>query len=195
MEKIRKTSSILARILKILRGIVLAAGCVLLVLSIFTLFVSLERLADPTNVTLNLGFVELHVSPDFLPETMRSTAFFILFGGMISLTGAWIMLGILLKIFGTMESGRPFSAAQSIQKLAWVYLIFSIVNEIITSVTAALQYTALGIPNLLTGGNIVSCMLRTEFDLSFLAVFAVLLLLSHVFRYGEELQNLEDETL
>ena len=105
------------------------------------------------------------------------------------------MLGILLKIFGTMADGRPFSAAQSIRKLAWVYLIFSIVNEITANVTATLQYTALGIPTLFTGGNIVSCMLKTEIDLGFLGVFAVLLLLSYVFRYGEELQCLEDETL
>ena len=33
------------------------------------------------------------------------------------------------------------------------------------------------------------------FDLSFLVVYGVLLLLSYIFRYGEELQQLSDETL
>jgi len=194
MEKIRKTSSVLASILKVIRGIVFGAGCVLLVFSVFTLFVPLERLAEP-DVTLELGFVELHVSPDFLPENTRYAAFSSLFGAMLSMVGTWIMLGILIRIFGTMTDGRPFSAAQHIRNLAWVYLVFSLINEIMTSVTETLQYTALGIPTLLTGGNIVSCMLRTEMDLGFLFVFAVLLLLSYVFRYGEELQHLDDETL
>ncbi len=195
MEKIKKTSSVLARILKIVRSLVLAAGCVLLVFSILVLFVSLERLMDPANVTIELGFVELQVSPDFLPETTRFAVFSYLLGSMISMAGIWLMLGILIRIFGTMSEGRPFSAAHAIRKLAWVYLIFSIVNEVMTVVTETLEYTALRIPTLLSGENIVTCMLRTEMDLGFLFVFAVLLLLSCVFRYGEELQQLDDETL
>ena len=34
-----------------------------------------------------------------------------------------------------------------------------------------------------------------EFDLTFLVLWAVLTLTSYVFRYGEELQQLSDETL
>ena len=43
--------------------------------------------------------------------------------------------------------------------------------------------------------HIVSCMPEFNLDMSFAAVFAVLYLLSYVFRYGEELQKQSDETL
>ena len=43
--------------------------------------------------------------------------------------------------------------------------------------------------------QIISCTPEINLDMSFAVVFAVLYLLSYVFRYGEELQKQSDETL
>ena len=44
-------------------------------------------------------------------------------------------------------------------------------------------------------GTIKSITVNSRIDLTFLAVFFILLLTSYIFRYGEELQQQVDETL
>ena len=52
-----------------------------------------------------------------------------------------------------------------------------------------------GLPGLLLSEKIVHVDGMFTLDLAFLVYWAILLLLSYVFRYGEELQQLSDETL
>ena len=195
MEKIRKNAAMIGKVLKILRGIVFGVGCAVLVFCVLSLFVPLDKLMDTANFTLELGPVELGIAPEFLPETTRIFVLCTLLEALAYMVFAWIALGILLKIFGTMSEGRPFAAAQSLQNLAWIWLGFSFGLEILDIVVQTLQFTVFRVPELLVGGKILSCSLVTEFDTGFITVFAVLLLLSCVFRYGEELQRQDDETL
>ena len=51
------------------------------------------------------------------------------------------------------------------------------------------------LPALLISEKIVHIGSMFSVDLTFLIYWAILLLLSYVFRYGEELQQLSDETL
>ena len=44
-------------------------------------------------------------------------------------------------------------------------------------------------------GTIQSITANSQIDLTFLVVFFILLLVSYIFRYGEELQQQVDETL
>ena len=51
------------------------------------------------------------------------------------------------------------------------------------------------LPGLLISEKIVHVDGMFQVDLAFVVYWAILLLLSYVFRYGEELQQLSDETL
>ena len=51
------------------------------------------------------------------------------------------------------------------------------------------------LPSLLISEKIVHVDGMFRVDLTFLVYWAILLLLSYVFRYGEQLQQLSDETL
>ena len=51
------------------------------------------------------------------------------------------------------------------------------------------------LPGLLISHKITHVGGMFQVDLTFLIYWAILLLLSYVFRYGEELQQLSDETL
>ena len=72
---------------------------------------------------------------------------------------------------------------------------FGLGGEILGNVSATLQYTVFRVSELLANDKITSCTLVTEMDTGFVVGFAVMLLLAWVFRYGEELQKRDDETL
>ncbi|MBQ8186935.1 MAG: DUF2975 domain-containing protein [Clostridia bacterium] len=197
MEKIQKTSSVIGKILSVLHGIVFGVGCAVVVFMVLAAFVPLEKIMDVSSVTLELGSVELGIHPDYLPETTRLYVELMLAQALVQAGFTWAVLGILGKIFRPMSDGRPFDASVSgaLRKLAWTVLGFGIGGGILESVVRTLQFTAFDVTSLLMSEKITSCTLVTEMDTGFIGMFAVLLLLSHVFRYGEELQQLSDETL
>lgn len=76
---------------------------------------------------------------------------------------------IFRRVLRPMKEGRPFDgAARQLRRLAWVTLAANLV---------------------------LSCASQVHLDLGFLGPGIFLLLLSFVFRYGEELQRQADETL
>ena len=54
---------------------------------------------------------------------------------------------------------------------------------------------AFDLPSLLISEKITHITVSPNYDPTFLIYSAILLLLSYVFRYGQELQQLSDETL
>lgn len=175
MEKIQKTSSVIGKILSVLRGIVFGVGCAVAVFVVLAAFVPLEMIMDTEGMTRL--YVEL-----------------VLLQALLSLVFTWIMLGFLVKILRVMENGSPFGGAVSdaLAKLAWIVLGFGIGGVIFDNVVSALKYAGLNMP---ADMKVTNYFLRTETDLGFIGVFGLLLLLSYVFRYGEELQRRDDETL
>lgn len=79
--------------------------------------------------------------------------------------------------------------------MAFAELIFGILYSVQEFAVQFIFFRAVDLPSLIVGDKIASCKLDSITDLNFLLVFAVLLLLSYVFRYGEELQQQSDETL
>jgi hypothetical protein len=96
-----------------------------------------------------------------------------------------------------MKEGRPFEAGISsqIQKLALVTLVGGALTETATVVASRTAMNAYDIAALLNPSVVSKYSYNGTFDPTFLAGAAVLLLLSYVFRYGEELQRESDETL
>jgi hypothetical protein len=96
-----------------------------------------------------------------------------------------------------MKAGLPFdeSVGHNIKKMAYVFLVYGIVENlgnILQVVYEAKMFERIVVMN---SGAIQSVTANYVFDLSFLTVFFVLILVSHIFNYGAKLQQLSDETL
>ncbi len=101
------------------------------------------------------------------------------------------------KILAPMKEGIPFQNTVSTNLKAAAKHI--IVLGIIVNIAQVYEDTVIpflyGLPKLMLSDKITHVAIHYDFDLTFLIFSAVLLLLSYVFRYGEELQQLSDETV
>jgi len=96
-----------------------------------------------------------------------------------------------------MAKGEPFAGLVSgkLKQLAALSLVLGLAAEGLKMVGQAVTANMMDLQSLLMSEKIAGVSLNYEMDLTFLLVFALLRLLSYVFRYGEELQQLSDETL
>ena len=100
---------------------------------------------------------------------------------------------ILLPI----ELGQPFrqGIAEHIQKLAWHCFYLGWTENIAMLFSVILIENHYGLQELLVTGSITGVSIRPEFRPAWFFVTAVLVILAMVFRQGEQLQTLADETL
>ena len=131
------------------------------------------------------------------PEWVRLTAFEMLLLACIVLVFVCFALRVVRRILEPMSQGQPFkeNVADDINKLAWICLIAGLVTEIAKTVGIALH---LGQQDLMVYFNpamVSNVEVGYSFSTWYIWVFALLMLMSHVFRYGQQLQQLSDETL
>ena len=101
--------------------------------------------------------------------------------------------GILLPI----ELGQPFrrGIGGDIQKLGWHCFCLGWLDNLSMLFSVILIENHYGLESMLTTGPITDVSIHPEFRPAWFIVTAVLTILSMVFRQGEELQTLSDETL
>lgn len=197
MEQIVRGSKIIYKLLSILFWIIVVASAVGLVLTLCQIFFFPPGTLVFHDTFLKLGNVELGVAealvPQFTPGMYAVTLVTLLVG-----TGfSCYTVRLLQKIFAPMAEGRPFdgSVSKMLRKLAWVTLIFGIVSYGLSVLEESAIFRAFDLPSLLLSDKITSCRLSIVNNGDFPIFFALLLLLSHIFRYGEALQQQSDETL
>ena len=97
-------------------------------------------------------------------------------------------LHIFRRILRPMKEGQPFaeSVSADMRRLGWLVLIAGGVLSVVIGQLSR---------QIITTPNDTFVVETHQIDLSFLAVSAILFLFSYIFRYGEELQRLSDETL
>ena len=117
----------------------------------------------------------------------------------IILTGVFACyeIKVLKEVFTPMANGLPFqgSVSKSIRKMAWVVLIYGAAGTAVNCISSMLLYKFLDIPSLFSPERVSECSLSIVSSGDFVIVFVLLILLSRIFEYGEELQQLSDETL
>ena len=106
-------------------------------------------------------------------------------------------VGYIREILLPMKEEKPFDSIVStnLKKLAKLSITLGILYNIIILSEQVLTVFVFGLPQLLVSEKITQVSGIFSVDLTFLVYWAILLLLSYVFRYGEELQQLSDETL
>ena len=198
MDQIVKTSKLVKKIVDVLFWVAVAGGAVSLIAVIAILIAGANGApVQWLNISLTLGSCKLTLAEP--PTSRQWTALWslilvniLIFGGASCYT-----LKILQRIFRPMAEGRPFdvSVSTALKKLAYAALFFGLVRFILESAVQSIMYKAFEIPLLFSSERVASCSVSVISDGSFIIFFVVLLLLSHIFRYGEELQRLSDETL
>ena len=192
MEKMQKFSKIALKVIKVLMILDLAALVIVLGVSIF--FLALSPSALPLT-RLGFGPLQLVLSAE---GGIPSRSFLLLFLS-AGLTGSlgFVILLLLQKILQPMSQGRPFAGqvSPSIRKIAWCYLVSDFLRQIITHGLGAVAFRQLQQLNLLALPEIARIQYNAEFSLNGLFVFGILLLLSYVFQYGQQLQQLSDDTI
>jgi len=149
--------------------------------------------------SLDLGFLELELAASAVPEPGKilTIAAANMALGFIACTLYWVFVKCIRQILNPMKEGQPFQGiiAPSLKKLALYTLILGIVSNCMDCINLLLVLHCYDLTHILVSGSVTHVNVIQEFDLAFVAISGMLLLLSYVFRYGEELQQLSDETL
>ncbi len=201
-EKMIKTAKALDKVFRILRIVI--AVCAISFVVIFGVF-TMIYLVNPdaagfsTDTSVVIGALTLKFAEGVAPSNADILIYgwieIVPIGVFVFLT--WYALGIFRKILKPMTEGNPFSPSVSkeIRKLAFVSLIIGILQSVVSFIEALNAIHVFELSSLFQSSQIQSVTANFEFDVSWVIVFFVLLLVSYIFSYGEELQKLSDETL
>ncbi len=209
MEKLKKIANALDVIVRVLfwlciAGTILAAVAVILVPLSLSGAQGVISGADGPSVTffgltgLDLGYVSLTLNGGLagrVPEWPYIALLAVLAAAAVALT--LTVLAALRAVLRPMKEGRPFDQAVSrnLRRLSVIALICGGAFSAADYACTQLIFHMVDVTALFDPAQVASATVNYRLDLSFLAVFAVLLLLSYIFRYGAELQTLSDETL
>lgn len=163
-------------------------------------FLDLDPYAIGTGYnSLEFGSLSIEIAESYAPDewyvlTLLSVQCVII---MICLLIARRCTTCVRNILQPMTQGEPFhnTVSANLKKLAKNSMILCIIGNCAQIATTAMIIWGYDLADLFLSEKITHVSFLTEFDLTFLIVAAVLYLLSYIFRYGEELQQLSDETL
>lgn len=149
--------------------------------------------------TMELSFFEIKIAQGYTPDFHSILMIFIV--AMIFGIGSIVIFKFGVKyirdILKPMSEGQPFNSIVSLnmKKLSILTMIYGILDNCIGILERLACSYGYNIEKLLENEKVIDVNIDYSFDLSFLIVTALFFLLSYVFKYGEELQQLSDETL
>lgn len=149
--------------------------------------------------SVDLGLAEFELAAAYAPDYKK--VLFVVAMQLMLLTpvlhlGKKCVLRIC-DILSPMKEGAPFHAAvgDHLKKLAVHTLELGVIINCMKMLGQAFVVHGYQLQALLLSDKLLKVTFNYSFDLSFLLIAAALYLLSCVFRYGQELQQLSDETL
>lgn len=200
MKKLTKTAKTLDTVFKILFWLVLAAG--ILICAVFAIFLIMTLTGKEIGPVLNgldIGFISFQLSEGDFPAPRNAVIMHIcaMVGLAVGIALVCCWIKIIRKILAPMTQGQPFHSAVStnLKKLGWVELIGGIVIVAAELAGNLLMVRSYDLQHLFLNDRITDVHFNYELDITFVIISAVLFLLSYIFRYGSELQQLSDETL
>lgn len=201
LEKMKKMAGRLETVIRVLQKVLVicmaAAVCAAAVLTAVSV-VNPEIALGESTVTVDAGYLSLELEPEQQPENGEiltlawiSLALYAVYGA-----GIWYVLGIFRRILQPMKDGDPFAGTVSrdIRKIGWSAVVMGVVSNLVTMLEVMAEWQMWG-QKAADSVFIRSVTVNYTFDIGFLFVFAVLMLIAWIFEYGAELQKLSDETL
>ena len=203
MNNLSNTAKKLDKVFEIVH-IVLGALAIACIVGVALILVAYIFKMDPEMIgagyeNFDIGFLELQVSPNHAPNkwlVLLQGAITLLVGCRLAYDGRR-GVGYIREILHPMTEEKPFDTVVStnLKKLARLSINLGILYNIIILSEQIMTVFVYDLPSLLVSEKIIHVGGMFNVDLTFLIYWAILLLLSYVFRYGEELQQLSDETL
>lgn len=201
-EKMVKMAKVLDKLFRILQRIIIICAAVsVIVLGIFTVINAIDHNAV---IGTDLNFVDIgpltfELSEEAAPDNnaILVYAWIMAAAAIAIITVGCYAIGIIRKILAPMTQGDPFHPAvgREIRRLAFASLVIGIMQNIMGVAETLSMLHIFHLNTLLQDSQIQSVTANFRYDVSFIVVFFVLLLMSYIFHYGEELQKLSDETL
>ena len=199
MDKMSKAAKILDRILAVIFWLTLIAAIVGTV-GICVLAVLHGRLPNRSEwpvTALELGSLSLTLHPDAVPQNFGS---YLLAAGLLLLVNVpvyCIMLRTLRHTLKPFIARQPFhdTISENLRRLAILVVILTVLNILGEGVMTWLTVSLFDPAALLRSDRVLDVTVNANADLTPLLFAGALYLLSKVFRYGQELQTLSDETL
>ena len=203
MNNLSNTAKKLDKIFEI-AGIVLFAVSIACIVLFVLIAVAFILKLDPEMVgtayeNFSIGFLELTVAEAYAPDK-----WLVLLQSAITLAVSFRLcydgrrgVGYIREILQPMKEEKPFDSIVStnLKKLARLSINLGILANIIILSQQIITVFVYDLPSLLLSEKITHVGGMFQIDLNFLIFWAIFMLLSFVFRHGEELQKLSDETL
>ena len=203
MKKLSTTAKTLDKILNIVYAVfgalAIAAIVVVAMVGIFyALGLETESLLT-SFASFDIGFLEIEVAQECIPD-----AGIVLMQAVILLSGSCMVIYLCRKgivyirqILKPMAEEKPFDSIVStnLRKLANLSIYIGIMCNVVLLIEQFIMVYAYDLRSLLLSNNIPVVDFNFEIDLNFLLTWGILMLLSYVFQYGEQLQQLSDETV
>ena len=149
--------------------------------------------------TATLDFVTFTVADAYMPDhrIIWCQVAMELFLTLICLVPTHFSIKAIRNILSPMKNGEPFhnTVSLNLKKLARYACSLGIGLNLLKIISQILLIKAFDLNLLLLSERIPKVQFKFVFDLSFLFVAGILLLLSYIFQYGEQLQQLSDETI
>ena len=203
MNNLSNTAKKLDKVLSIAH-IVLGALAIACVTGVALIAIAYILKLEPSMVgtgydKFEIGFLELTVAEAYAPDkwlVLLQTAITLLVTCRLMYDGRR-GVSYIREILQPMTEEKPFASIVStnLKKLAKLSIHLGILVNVLILFQQIMSIFVYDFPGLLLSEKITHIGGMFTVDLSFLIYWAGLLLLSYVFRYGEELQQLSDETL
>lgn len=203
MNNLSNTAKKLDKVLEI-AYIVFGALAIACIVGVALIAVAYVLKLDPAMIgtgyeNFDIGFLELTVAKNYAPDKwmVLLQAAFTLAVICRLMYDARRGVGYIREILNPMKEEKPFDSIVStnLKKLAKLSINLGILGNIIILSEQILTVFVYDLPGLLISEKITHVGGMFNIDLTFFLYWAFLMLLSYVFRYGEELQQLSDETL
>ena len=196
-EKMMKTAKGLYTAAGIGQGFMIA-GMIVVVLAAVMVFVGLEDFAV-SSTSVEIGDLTVYLTEEYAGkfEMSSSKLLVLLATALVTIAVVWYGLKIAKDILRPMREGNPFtvSVSKKIRSLARLELIGGILTIALQSISSYQMASDLDVLALFREGVVDHIRITSSFDVNFIFIAFILYLLSYVFKYGEELQQLSDETL
>ena len=159
---------------------------------------------DPSTIgtgydSLDIGFLELEIAESYAPDR-----WLVLLQAAVTLLISCRLfydcrrgVGYIREILQPMKEEKPFDSVIStnVKKLAGLSIRLGILFNLINLFEQIMVVFFYGLPELMVSEKITQVTGMFSVDLTFLVYWGILHLLGYVFHYGEQLQQLSDETL
>lgn len=158
-----------------------------------------DEMVGSVDQLLEFGPLVLHIAEEYVPafdSMIFQNAMMCVLAAVICFV-AMMCVKTIRQILAPMQAGQPFHSeiSKNLRKLGWLGLIIGLMAQALEAVSLLTLASTMQLETLLVSDKITHVDINVGFDLGVLIIPAVFFLLAYVFKYGEQLQTLSDETL